>query len=160
TALLEAIHLHSYPRDCVLPFTINVQRGLNAEKKFDKDSYGWLFHDKDGASGSELRSQKENDEDRTLRMWLVDTAEAEERFPEIAPMMRQVPRYPWGGGYGWLILKATARGSETVAIAYPHVSESLAGISSISSSAAPWDGPSVFVPSSGRSSEEDAIAFS
>jgi hypothetical protein len=161
TALLEAIHLHSYPRDCILPFTINVQRGISAEKKFDEDSCSWLFHDKDGASGFELQSQSVSKEERTLQGWLMDTAAAEERFPKFAAMMRQVPRSPWAGGYGRpLILKATANGSETFAIANSHSTELSDGIGSIGSSADAWDGPSVFLSSSGRSPEEDAAAFS
>lgn len=60
TALLKAIHLHSYPGDCVLSFSMNVQRGINSEKRFDNDSCGWLFHDKDEESGIELLGRKES----------------------------------------------------------------------------------------------------
>ncbi len=160
TALLEAIHLHSYPRNCELPFTISARRGISSEKKFVEDNCGWLFHDKDGTSGFELRSQNEKGGGRALRMWLVDSATAEAQFPELLEAMRHVPRVPWGGGYGWLIFKVNEEEKETVAIAYPQVAGSFAGIASVGSSATPWDGPSIFLPSAGRSPEEDAKAFS
>jgi hypothetical protein len=161
TALLEAIHWHSYPRDCVLPFSLNAQRGIDAEKKFDEDSCSWLFHDKEGAAGFELQSRDANEETRTLQGWLMDTAAAVQRFPQLATMIPQVPRSPFAGGYGWpLILKTTAHDSETFAIANFHTNGISSGIGSIGSSADPWDGPSLFLPSSGRSAEDDAAAFS
>lgn len=49
TALLEAIHLHSYPQNCELPFVINERRGMNKERRYGDDSCEWLFFDKNGA---------------------------------------------------------------------------------------------------------------
>jgi hypothetical protein len=156
TALLEAIHLHSYPRDCSLPFKINVSRGINEEKKFDSDSCLWLFHDKDGASEIVLRGQFQSTEERLLQMWLMDSAAVEERFPELSPMIRQVPRSPFAGSDRLLILHGQTKGLDTYVIADPHST----GIGSVGSSILPWDGPSLFLPSSGRSPEEDTTAFS
>ncbi len=156
TALLEAIHLHSYPRDCSLPFKINVSRGINEEKKFDSDSCLWLFHDKDGESEIEFRGQLQSTEERLLQMWFMDSVALEERFPELSSKIRQVPRSPFGGGDGLLMLHAQAKEWDTYTIADPHST----GLGSIGSSILPWDGPSLFLPSSGRSPEEDTTAFS
>jgi hypothetical protein len=156
TALLEAIHLHSYPRDCELPFLVNEWRGTNSERKYDGDSCGWLFFDEIGASGLELHSENNKGEPNILRMWFVDPVTAEEQFPELAQEARRMVSPPGGGGYHWLILKSNTKGKEVVSIIAPHG----VGFSSLGRSPVPWNGPSVFIRSSGRSPKEDATAFS
>jgi hypothetical protein len=157
TALLEAIHLHSYPRDCELPFLVNERRGTESEKKWDEDSFAWLFFDKDAASGLELHSQSDKGDPRTLRMWLVDPTTAGERFPQLKNQVQQYPATSqWSDLHTWLILQATAKEKETFSIGWPN----RMGVSSLGSSPSPWNGASIFLGSAGRSANEDATAFS
>src|SRR5260370_6063212 len=60
TALLEAIHLHSYPQNCDLPFAINEFRGTDTEKRYDEETCDCLFCDKRPDYGFETISQDEN----------------------------------------------------------------------------------------------------
>lgn len=156
TALLEAIHLHSYPRDCELPFRMNRQRGTNGERKQDDKSCQWFFFDMDGASGLELRSANDRGELRATKMWFLDPTTAQERIPEWKEVMQQGFFQQWGSGRGALILMAVTGDKKTVAFAWPNPT----GVSSFGSSPSAWNGASVFLSSAGRSPKEDAAAFS
>ena len=53
TALLEAIHIHNDPSDCLLPFSINRSRGmLYPDNRSDADIGSWLFFRKRTATDS------------------------------------------------------------------------------------------------------------
>lgn len=108
-----------------------------------------------------MRSANEKQDVRTLRIWLVDLTTAEERFPELKPQMNQVPHPPWvGTGYRRLILKTVTKEREDVAVASSYYTGSASGMAAAGSNRTPWNGPSVFVGSAGRTPEEDAVAFS
>lgn len=156
TALLEAIHLHSYPRNCELPFTINACRGTDSEKKYDEDSCEWLFFDKNAASGLELHSENDKGEVRTLQMWLLDQLYTQLKFPDLALEVRSLMFPSTGPNDHWVILKTKASDKETISLGVPQGSRFL----SASSNPAPWNGLSVFLSSAGRSPKEDAVAFS
>lgn len=162
TALLEAIHLHSYPRNCELPFILNERRGTDEENKYDTNGCEWLFFDKNGASGLELRSENDKGETRTLQMWFVDPATAEVRFPELKANMQQ-DRFAaqYIAVCSWLILKSLSNGKEETSIVWPGRQGGSGVVNpSIGSNPAPRNGPSIFLGSAGRSAKEDALAFS
>ncbi|MHB1422517.1 MAG: AAA family ATPase [Gemmataceae bacterium] len=156
TALLEAIHLHSYPRSCELPFLVNQRRKINGDRKPDNTSCEWMFFDKKGTSGIRLRSANAQGEPRTLQMWFVDPTTAKERFVELSDLMRQEPLRQWWSGSDCLILKANTTEQETIAIAWPQPT----GLFSFGSNPTPCNGASVFFGSAGRSAKDDAAAFS
>ncbi len=156
TALLEAIHLHSYPRDCQLPFTINERRGKDSEKKYDEGSCEWLFYDKDAASGLELYSENDKGEVRTLQMWLLDQLYTQLKFPDLAVEVRKLMFPSTGPNDYWVILKYKANEKEIFSFGVPQGSRFLL----VNSNPTPWNGPSVFLGSAGRSPKEDAVAFS
>ncbi len=84
TALLEAMHLHAYPMDALLPFTISNFRGTPSHVKFDESVGVWLHYDEEPREGIELVSQNEQGVTRTLRIWLTDTSEARKLCPDAA----------------------------------------------------------------------------
>src|SRR5438270_13612276 len=57
TALLEAIHIQSYPENCKLLFDIHSRRGMAEGPPYDAESAQWLFYDRQAAYGFELISQ-------------------------------------------------------------------------------------------------------
>src|SRR5262249_1099453 len=119
TALLEAIHLHSYPRDCELPFTINERRGTNSEKKYDENSCEWMFFDKNGASEIELRSENDKGEVRTIQLWLLDQLNVGLKFPDLALKAQRILFPPTDPRFRWIILETNLNGKETFSFAAP-----------------------------------------
>jgi AAA15 family ATPase/GTPase len=161
TALLEAIHLHSYPHDCELPFLINERRGTHSEKKYEDEICEWLFFDDQADAAVELQSRGDHDKTHTLRLWLLDPSAAVKRFPKLADAPQHMPRSPFVGGGRWLILQTVSDGEELPFAILEAQSGGLAsGYSSLGCNKAPWNGPSIFIGSAGRSSMEDAVAFS
>src|SRR6185437_14730199 len=114
------------------------------------------FFDKSGASGLELQSENEQGQVCTLRMLLVDAYMVEDQFPELGERLRWAGASSGSVGYRWLILKSHTKDKETTSIIDLHGH----GYSSVGSSSAPWNDPSIFIVSAGRSPKEDAIAFS
>lgn len=155
TALLEAIHLHSYPRDCELPFLVNERRGANSERKYDEDSCEWLFFDKNADSEFELRSENDKGEVRTIQIWLLDQLNVGLKFPDLALKAQRMLFPPTDPRFRWIILKTNVDGKETFSFAAPQgTSFQQVG------NPAPWNGPSAFISSAGRSPKEDAAVFS
>lgn len=160
TALLEALHIHSYPQSCTVPFTIHAQRGLQEQFDFDADLGAWLFHDRRAAHGLTLSSEDEQGVKRTLQVWIDDGAAARELFP-------QAERLPWGSlieslnksGGTRIFLRSEVGGRERFAMGFPtHIAGSK-GMTS-SGNEAPWAGPSAFIGSGGGLSERDLESFS
>src|SRR6267378_4471903 len=89
TALLEAIHLHTNPADCQLPFTINKARWIKEAGKAIDDVVSWLFWGRHSASGLELQSWDDKGVSRSLALWLLDAVTARERFPEAEKLLRE-----------------------------------------------------------------------
>jgi hypothetical protein len=153
TALLEAIHLHSYPRTAELPIRMNRQCGANGDGQRDNKSWQWLFFDNAGASVLDLRSANDRGEIHTTEMWFLDPTTAQERIPGFKDLMQQEPLRQ---GRETLILIAATEQEKPVAFAWPTPT----GISWFGSSRPPWNVASVFLGSAGRSAKEDATAFS
>lgn len=155
TALLEAMHLHSYPQDVMLPFTINELRGVASQKKYDEDICSWLFYDRNASLGLTLISQDEKGVTRTLQMQILD-ATARARLPDAKKAIESsFVQGEWSAEWPALLLKTEVSGKESWAVGFPDAQ----GMRAISNSTA-WDGPSVFIGSSGRPAEEDVAAFS
>ncbi len=155
TALLEAILLHSYPRDCYWPFIINELRGAASVKKYDEEICGWLFYDKGASSGLEVISRDEKGIPRTLRMWIAD-ASTFSQFPGAKKVVEaSLPQQVWDAEGPRLILKTEVEGRELWSVGFPGAKGMTAfGVH------VPWGGPSVFIGSAGRRSGEDVKAFS
>ncbi|HTU91297.1 MAG TPA: AAA family ATPase [Gemmataceae bacterium] len=156
TALLEAIHLHSYPCDCELPFLINERRGMDSEKKYDEKSCERLFFDKKEDSGVELLSKNEKGEVRTLQIWLLNPVNARLKFPDLALEEQKLKFPPTDPRFRWIILKANTNEKDTFSFAVPQGERFLPA----SSNHTPWNGPSIFLGSAGRSPNKDVLAFS
>lgn len=65
TALLEAMHIHSYPQSCELLFDIHIRRGMTEGPPYDADTARWLFYDGHAEYGLELSSQSQDGVTRT-----------------------------------------------------------------------------------------------
>jgi hypothetical protein len=160
TALLEALHIHSYPQSCSVPFTIHTQRGLQEQLNFDADLGAWLFHDRHASQGLTLTSRDEKSVQRTLQIWMDDGSAAREQFP-------QVERIPWAAliesllksGGPRLFLRSEVDGQEKFAVGFPSHTHGSKGMTS-SGSEAPWAGPSAFIGSGGALAERDLESFS
>src|SRR5262249_11862374 len=72
TALLEAIHIQSYPENCKLLFDMHSRRGMAEGPPYDPDTAQWLFSDGHADLGFELISQDEGGTTRTLQVWRLD----------------------------------------------------------------------------------------
>jgi hypothetical protein len=155
TALLEAMHLHSYPQDVMLPFTINELRGAAPQKKYDEEVCSWLFYDKNASHGLVLISQNDKGVTRSLQMWIVD-ATARAQFPEAKQVVDgSFLEGAWGTEKSGPLLKTEVSGRVFWSVGFPKGE----GLSWVGTNAA-WEGPSAFISSSGRPSDEDVKAFS
>jgi hypothetical protein len=156
TALLEAMHMHSYPQDCALPFMLKDQRGMKDFPQFSDEIGAWLFFDRHTTHGLELISQDDKGKTRCLRIWLLDGVETNKRFPDLERMLQgsfiEQIRQP---GLPRIIMETQADGKKTHAVGVVNKT----GLSAIGS-AKPWDGPCVFLPAGGVSMETDTRSFS
>jgi hypothetical protein len=159
TALLEAIHLHSYPQDVVLPYTINELRGAAPLKRFDQDVCSWLFYDKNASHGLVLISQDDKGETRSLQMQILDAA-ARAQLPDAKQLIGSAlfQKQAWDVAPPALILRTEAQGKKHLAAGF--LSALGDRLTPSSSRQAAWDELSVFIGSAGRQPDEDVKAFS
>ena len=155
TALLEAMHLHSYPQEVMLPFTINELRGAASQKKYDEDICSWLFYDKNASLGLALISQDEKGVTRTLQMQILGAAARAQLLDAKKVIESSFVQGEWSAERPALILKTEVSGKESWAVGFPDAK----GMRALGNSTA-WDGPSVFIGASGRQADEDVTAFS
>lgn len=73
TAVLEAMQIHSYPRNWALPFEVNGQRGLAYNGMFSQELVSLLFFDRRAANGLELSSRDDKGLTRNQCICLVIT---------------------------------------------------------------------------------------
>src|SRR6266567_2442259 len=143
TALLEAMHVHSYPQNCRLPFEIHAQRGLGELPKCNEDVARWLFSGGQAATGLELASQNEKGVKRTLTVYLLDAAAAAQRLPEAAPVLKESFLNREGETTSLRIIMITDEAERKfVAVGVPTFS----GLSSIGSDSE-WEGRSIYLGS-------------
>ncbi len=159
TALLEAMHLHAYPLDAALPFTINNLRGTPTESKSDQDACCWLHYDKDSKHEIELISQNDQGTTRTDRILVTDSATARTICPEIGKSLEgTLLQGSWEVGAPCVILRTEEKQVIRYSVGFPP-GRGVPGYASIGSPS-PRAGPSLFIGSAGRSQEEDIKAFS
>lgn len=155
TALLEAIHIHSYPGNCKLPFEINSRRGMTEILPYHAETVQWLFHDGQAEHGLEFISQKADGSTRTLQIWFLWLATALQRFPQVGHLLNQAP-YKGPHSLGSVIIMRTEdRGKELLAAGMPSGS----GIFFVGDEA-PAEGVSVYLGSAPQFGESDLHAFS
>lgn len=152
TALLEAIHLHSYPQNCKLLFDIHTRRGMAEGPPYEGEMAQWLFYDGQAEDGFELLGQTEAGTTRTLRVWFVDVTTALQRFPQVEQLFAQ----PAFQGFGSPIVMRTAEnGREAFAVGML----TQLGLA-FSGKEAAWQGRSIYLGSAPQSGEGDLQAFS
>jgi hypothetical protein len=157
TALLEAIHLHTYPNDCDLPVSINRVRGIEGSRKAFSEVVSWLFYGRHAEVGLELSSFDEKGINRALSMFLVDAATARQRFPDaVKSLMEALPGGQWHSLLGGLLLRYEQAGEP------PHFSwvapNPYGGLMSLAARV-PWSIPSIYLGSGMPSREHDVRFF-
>jgi hypothetical protein len=157
TALLEALHLHSYPQNAELPFTINEWRESVPERRFDEAVVSWLFFDRQPALRIEFISIDEQNDSRSLQIAFGDGAELRRQFLDVDQFVAgSLLEGEWKTNQPRVALKTTAQGKESYAVG---IISQRTGLFSIQSSV-PWNGPSVFLSSWRHFPDEEVKAFS
>src|SRR5260370_32609562 len=88
TSLLEAIHLHSYPQDCQLPFAISEMRGIEVPTGVSESLVIWLFYDRKTKARIMFVSQDDKGVTRELQIAFGDAQEVRQQFPEADSAMQ------------------------------------------------------------------------
>jgi hypothetical protein len=153
TALLEAIHIHSYPQNPQFPFDIHSRRGMAEERPYDEEMARWLFYHGHAEQGLQLISQSEQGVTRSLQIWVLDLATALQRFPQIEPIVSQ-PFFR-GAASPFIIMRTEENGKEDFAVgARTQFGHSRTGRET------PGDERSVYLGSAPQAGESDLEAFS
>ncbi len=156
TALLEAIHLHSYPQDCELPFRISSLRGEDDGQRINEAMASWLFYDRRPAYGIGFTSANDQGAIRTQQIALGDGAAIRQRFPATGKFVQgSFLEEEWKTDRTRIVLQSEERSQEHWAVGV--LVEK--GLASISNRAA-WNGPSAFLSSWRHFPEEEVRAFS
>ena len=145
TALLEAIHIQSYPENCKLLFDIHSRRGMAEGPPYDSETAQWLFYDRQAAYGFELISQDEGGTTRTLEVRRLDRPTALQRFPELEPLLKD-PAF--GGAYSLIVMKTEEKGRQVFAVG----TLTQHGIT-FSGKEAAWRGRSIYLGSAPQAGE-------
>ncbi len=160
TALLEAIHLHSYPQDCQLPFTITEQRGVESAAELAEPESGWLFHTSKAGRASQLQLESTTDSGptRTLRIAWGDAATIRQLFPATDRFVQgSFLEGDWQSDRRRMVMCTEMPGQNTVyAVSVPCAGGTVA----LGSSDAPWNGPSAFLGALYPRAANDVQAFS
>jgi hypothetical protein len=158
TALLEAIHLHSYPQDCELPFKISQLRGIDVPLTAASESLvTWLFYDRKTNTRIRFVSQDDKGIPRELQIAFGDAQQARQQLPEAdAAVQGSLLENDWKSARSRIILKTERQGKTflSAGVLIPN-----GGIVSLSNKT-PWEGPSVFLSSWRDEPDRDVITFS
>jgi hypothetical protein len=156
TALLEALHILSYPLDCELPFTINAQRGLQDLPKFSEDIGSWLFHNRQASDGLKLASRDDRNRESQLDIVIVDANTSMREYPDAEKLFQHLSgENIREGNPPRIIMRSVFDKQLTYAIGVPGG----AGLFWVGQKTPPG-GPSVFLGSGLPSMEKDLKAFS
>jgi hypothetical protein len=158
TALLEAIHLHSYPQDCDLPFQISQLRGIEISLSAASESLvRWLFYDRKTETRIRFVSQDDKGIPRELQIAFGDAQHAHQQWPEVDSMIQgTLLESDWKSNRPRMIMRTERQGKSFFALA---VFMPNGGIVSLSQKA-PWEGPSSFLSSWRDEPDKDVIMFS
>jgi len=156
TSLLEAIHLHRYPQDCQLAFSISELRGFDNQARLSESLMSWLFYDRKTNTRIRFVCDDEKSIPRELQIAFGDSAEARAQFPEADKFVEGTfLENDWKTDRKRIIMKTERQGKQHFAVGLLMPS----GMASLGSKES-WDGPSVFLSSWKHAPDEDVQVFS
>jgi hypothetical protein len=156
TSLLEAIHLHSYPQDCQLPFSISELRGIEVPNGVSESLVIWLFFDRKTKARIMFVSQDDKGITRELQIAFGDGQEVRQQFPDADSAMKgSFLENDWKTDRRRIVMKSEQQGKTFFAggLLMP------TGLASLGSKQ-PWEGPSSFLSSWRDEPDKDVLLFS